>query len=132
MSSPFPKRPSDAASAAAARLEAARAARTRRGQPQDLSRIMLVQVPEVRRMRRQLAGIAAAWAEVVPAPLSERVRLEGVTSGVLNVRAADAAVRFELDRFLRSGGERELLRRFPMAIRRIRIGIEPVSGTRSG
>jgi hypothetical protein len=124
MTGPGPSRPDSAT--LAARLEAARAARTRRGggAPQDLSRVMLVQVPEVRRMRRQLAGIAAAWAEVVPAELSEQIRLEGVTSGVLNVRAANAAVRFQLDRFLRGGGEKELLRRFPVAIRRIRIGLE--------
>jgi hypothetical protein len=125
-----PGKPGPDSATLAARLEAARAARTRRAPTPDLSRLMLVQVPEIRRLRRQLAGIAGAWAEVVPGEISEQIRLEGVSSGVLNVRAANAAVRFQLDRFLRSGGEAELLRRFPVAIRKIRIGIEPVVSSR--
>lgn len=122
-----PARPapgSDTIAGQAARLAAARADRTRPRATPTLSRMFLVQVPEMRRMRRQLSGIAAAWAEVVPAEIAEQVRLEGVTAGVLNVRAADASVRFQLDRFLRAGGEAQLLKRLPAAIRRVRIGLD--------
>lgn len=118
----------DPAAAQAARLAAARADRARPAPAPGptLSRLFLAQVPEARRMRRQLAGIARAWAEVVPPEIAEQTRLEGVNGGVLGVRAADAAVRFQLDRFLRAGGEARLLARLPTAIRRVRIGLDGV------
>lgn len=118
-----------AADPAVARLAAARADRTRPAPAQTLSRLFLAHAPEVRRVRRQLAGIAGAWAEVVPPEIAGRVRLEGVNAGVLSVRAEDAAVRFQLDRFLRGGGEARLLHRLPTAVRRIRIGLEGEDGT---
>ncbi len=92
--------------------------------PVDVSRLILGQLPEVRKLRRQFATIADAWMTIVPEALAAQTRLESVSRGILNVKVPNAAIRFELDRFLRSGGEAKLLASFPLAIRRIRIGLE--------
>ena len=95
-----------------------------KGVPRDLSALMRAQIPEIRRMRKNLSGVAAAWNQVVPEPLASCVRLDGVAAGVLNVRVADSAARFELDRFLRAGGEAALLKLMPVAVRRVKIGLD--------
>ena len=85
---------------------------------------MRAQIPELRRLRKNLGPVAEAWNEIVPEPLASSVRLDGVAAGVLNVRVTDSAARFELDRFLRAGGEAALLKRMPLAIRRVKIGLD--------
>src|SRR5688572_27737500 len=66
---------------------------------------------EVKKLQRAVGGIGSAWEEIAPARLAGRCRVVGITRGVLTIRAADAAARFELDRFMRGGGEAELSRR---------------------
>lgn len=73
--------------------------------------------------RRQRGGgkAAAAWEVVVPDALREVSDVVGLSRGVLTIRARHAAARFEVDRFLRSGGEAALSRAAGVAIRRVKI-----------
>lgn len=76
---------------------------------------------DVRRRQRALKGIGGAWSEVVPEDLGRRCELVGLRIGVLTVRVQDGADRFELDRFLRSGGLGSLISASPATLRRVRI-----------
>lgn len=76
---------------------------------------------ELSRRRRGGGSAAAAWEVVVPDSLRERCEVTGVSRGILTVRVRDASARFELDRFLRSGGEAALIRTAKVAIRRVKL-----------
>ena len=56
-------------------------------------------------------GAGQAWDELVPPRLRRRCTVLQLQRGILTVRIPDAAARFELDRWLRSGGEAALARR---------------------
>ncbi|MFN7021984.1 MAG: DciA family protein, partial [Phycisphaerales bacterium] len=89
-------------------LERIRRVRVRASPGMDMRRLFLAEVPEMRRLRKQLASIAAAWMEVLPSELAGQARLEGVTRGVLRVGAPDSATAYLIDRALRGGAEARL------------------------
>lgn len=91
--------------------------------PRDLGLASLVDGERKRLVRchKAVGGMGLAWEEVVPPRLAAKVELLRLTRGVLSVRVKDSATRFELDRFLRSGGEAELVRRAAGAIRRVKV-----------
>src|SRR4051812_29541263 len=105
----------------AAALERLRANRNWPERDLSVSGVVASQKKALAKQHRELAGLWAAWAAGVPARLVERTTVVGVSRGVLTVRVADAAARFELDRFLRSGGEIELVRRAPIGVRKIKL-----------
>ena len=76
---------------------------------------------DLKKQRRALGGSAAAWNAVIPPELVNKTSLETLSSGVLTVSVPDAATRFVLDRFLRAGGERQVIGASGAAIRKIRI-----------
>lgn len=76
---------------------------------------------DARKKARATGGIGAAWESAAPAALVSRALPVSLTRGVLTIRAADAAARFELDRWLRSGGEITLARAAGVAIKRTKI-----------
>ena len=60
----------------------------------------------------------------MPESIRERCTPLGVRAGVLSVRCDDASTGFELDRWLRSGGEIELIKAAPTMLTRVkRVGI---------
>lgn len=65
---------------------------------------------EVRRLERSVGSLGEAWGTLVPGPLAVRTVILGVARGVLQVRCQDASTRYELDRWLRAGGEHALVR----------------------
>lgn len=75
------------------------------------------------RLEKKIGGVAGAWAATCPMELVARTTVEGLSRGVLNIRADDSGTRYELDRWLRSGGERELVKRCPTTVRKVRINI---------
>ncbi len=90
---------------------------------------------ELKKLERRLGGVAEAWNRVCPPHLVDRTSIESLARGVLTVRVADAAARFELDRALRSGAEQELVRVSPSGVRRVRLvaGVQgPAAGDLSG
>ncbi len=76
---------------------------------------------DLKKRARALGGIGAAWAALIPAQLLERATLVSLQRGILTVRCDDSATRFELDRFLRCGGELALIRKAPAGLTRVRL-----------
>ena len=69
--------------------------------------------------QRRLGGIGDLWEEVVPVGLRKGCEVEGMAGGVLMVKAASPAARFQFDRWLRNGGEAQLSRRG--GVKRVRM-----------
>lgn len=65
---------------------------------------------EVAKPYAQLGDLAVLWAEMVPAALVERSRLVGLSRGVLHVEVDNPASHFEIDRLLRGGLQKQLIR----------------------
>ncbi|MCC6661443.1 MAG: hypothetical protein IT437_11215 [Phycisphaerales bacterium] len=72
---------------------------------------------------RSRAGAAGsgAWNSAAPAELRAVGTPAGVLRGVLTIRTPDAASRFLVDRWLRTGGEAEIIRAATTGIRRVRV-----------
>jgi hypothetical protein len=79
----------------------------------------------VRRRQRASGGIEAAWNELAPRVGAAVVGVVVSLSpgGVLVVRVADAAARYEADRWLRSGGLEALRARCAATLRRVRLDL---------
>ena len=116
-----PPPPQSTPPGALAPIEGIRSQRVR--PPRDLSLAPDIDraLRELTKQRRALSGTGAAWSAVVPPELAEKTTLETLSRGVLTVTVPDAATRFTLDRFLRSGGERTLIGASSAAIRKVRI-----------
>lgn len=82
---------------------------------------------DVERPYKQLGDLIALWGQLVPPELAEHTRLDSLTRGVLHV-SVDAPVHlYELDRLLRSGLERELIKQHKgPAFRRIKLSVAAV------
>ena len=102
-------------------IQRVREARVRPMRDQSLAREMDRALREAALLRRAVGGCADAWSRVVPPPLLDRTSLVGVSKGVLTVRVPDAATRFELDRFLRSGGQKSLVASCRTTLNRVRL-----------
>jgi hypothetical protein len=76
---------------------------------------------DVQRRARAGTAVERAWLSVAPVELLERVVSVALVRGVLTVRAADSGARFEVDRWLRCGGEAKLVRAAGVSIRKIRL-----------
>ena len=70
---------------------------------------------------KQLGKLASVWDEVLPEFLSEHTSLESFNSGVLTVLVDSASRRFQLQTLLTGGLKREIQRRTPAAINKIRL-----------
>jgi hypothetical protein len=70
-------------------------------------------------LRRKSKGAGESWESLVPARVRGRCHVVLVRAGVMTVKARDAAARFEIDRWLRGGGEQELLKR--AGIKRVKV-----------
>jgi len=80
-----------------------------------------IEVGAIRRQKRAVGGIGRAWAAVLPEALAMHVETIRVNRGVLTVKATDAAGRYELDRWLRSGGRTALIESATTTVRKVRI-----------
>lgn len=112
----------------ALRLEQLRSRRVRPERDTSLTAQIAGQRRELERTRRRIGAISGAWIEVCPPDLLERTAVKGLNRGVLTIAVADAPTRYELSRLLREGAERELIRRAPTTIRRVKLvpgAIEP-------
>lgn len=78
---------------------------------------------DLKRLERRIGGVAGAWTATCPPELIRRTSVEGISRGVLTIRVDDAGTRFEIDRWLRSGGERELVKKCPTTVRKVRVTI---------
>lgn len=76
---------------------------------------------ELARVEKKLGGAGGAWASVCPAGLAARTTPVSLARGTLNVEVADAAVRYEVDRWLRAGGEQAVIAASRTPIRKVRL-----------
>jgi hypothetical protein len=75
----------------------------------------------VERASRSCTALDRAWAEVLPRELAGRAWPLSCARGVLTARASDGGARWELDRWLRSGGEQALAKAARVGIRRVKL-----------
>lgn len=102
-------------------LEQLRTWRNRPERDLTLAEPLAREVKLIRRLERSMGSIATAWQDLVPADVASRTALVGVSRGVLTVRVSDSAARYELDRWLRTGGETAIIRRCVNGLTRIRL-----------
>ena len=79
---------------------------------------------ERKKMAKALGPAVEAWEALVPAPLARACTLVALKGGTLTVETASNAVAFELDRFLRGGGQRDLTEATEGVVRAVRVRIE--------
>lgn len=87
---------------------------------------------EIERSARRLRGAGGAWHESCPERLALRTRVLGLHRGVLTIGADDASTRFEVDRWLRAGGEREVISSSSAAVKKIKIVLCEAGDASSG
>lgn len=87
---------------------------------------------DLSRLARQQGGALHAWASTCPPQWLGRTAVLRLSRGVLTIAADDAATRFELDRWLRAGGEREVVRACPTTIRKVKVVIEVLASPSAG
>lgn len=75
----------------------------------------------LQRLERRLRGVGDAWLAQCPEHLLDKTAIVGVSRGALTIRARDASIRYELDRWLRAGGERAVIAASQAPIRKVRV-----------
>jgi hypothetical protein len=75
----------------------------------------------VERAAKSGTVLEIAWREVLPPSLIGRAAAVSLARGILTVRTSDASAKWEVDRWLRCGGERELCRAARVVIRRVKF-----------
>lgn len=88
---------------------------------QTLRDMMSAQLRELKRLRRGVGVIAAAWGDIIPAKIADQTELVSLARGTLTVRASDAAAKYQLERLLRGGAEAALVRSSPVALRKVKV-----------
>jgi len=102
-------------------LERLRAVRVKPGPDRSSRALFEAKAHELAKLERSLSGGAGAWAEHCPPELVGRTSVRKCERGVLEIGVRDSATRYEVDRFLRSGGQRAIIRACPASIRRIKL-----------
>lgn len=96
-----------------------RAYRTRPDRDTSIAAAVRDEAARVEQQRRASAKSDNAWDQLAPDHLRPRARFTSLLRGTLTLKARDAAARFEIDRWLRAGGETALLRR--AGARRVKV-----------
>lgn len=82
---------------------------------------------DIARPAKHLGDLAGLWQELVPAALIDATRLESLSRGVLRVTVRSSVELYELDSLLRTGLERELIRRHAgPAFRKVKLTVGPL------
>lgn len=105
-----------------AKLRAQSAARDRVGR--DLGGVMDAMQRRFGRDARRFAGVGEAWCSMCPGHLLDRTAILGLSRGELRIAVADSAAMYELDRYLRGGGEAALARTSSAPMHRVRLSLD--------
>ncbi len=111
------------AEAVAERIERVRRQRVRPDRATTLTNDFQIMSRGLRRDRGRIAGVAEAYLTLCPPALAARTSLRGLNRGVLTIAADDSSARFDLDRWLRNGGERDIITTSRAGIARIKVVI---------
>lgn len=103
------------------RLEVLRQSRRAPDAPPGIGAMFQAQAKQLRRLERSLAGIGGAWTELCPPALLERTCIVSLRRGVLTIGVSDSAVLYEVDRLLRTGAQRQLVRSCPSTLRKVKV-----------
>jgi hypothetical protein len=76
---------------------------------------------ELTKNQKGLKGVGEAWDRVCPSEHADRTEVVGIARGVLRVRVEDGATKYELARWLRAGGEREVIEASRHPIRKVKL-----------
>ncbi|MEO1128526.1 MAG: DciA family protein [Planctomycetota bacterium] len=106
---------------AASRVDRLRSFRVRPMPDQHAGAMFEATGRELARQERKLAGIAEAWESICPPEHLGLTEIQGISRGVLTIGVADASTRYELDRLLKSGAQKNLVRLCPMTVRRVKL-----------
>ncbi|MEX2218074.1 MAG: DciA family protein [Phycisphaerales bacterium] len=106
---------------ASAELTKVRGWRNRRDPDWTIARAVSDAHAAVERTARSGTALERAWREVCPAELAARAWPVSCSRGLLTIRAGDASTRWEVDRWLRSGGETALARAARVGVRRVKF-----------
>ena len=103
------------------RLERLRNFRLRKQRDLSIGPAFDAQAEQLKRLRKRVGPLAQAWESACPTDLIERTAIGGLSRGILTINVDDHATKFELDRALRAGAEREFIRLAPMSVRRLKL-----------
>jgi hypothetical protein len=78
-------------------------------------------IKDLKKSRDQMGNLGEAWAVHVPSDLLATSELISLMRGVLTVQVRDASSRFALDRWLRDGGQQDLISVANVPLRRIKL-----------
>jgi len=106
------------------RFAVVRDSRVRPERARAMGETFQAQAMAIKRSKRKHLGCARAWEAVCPEAIVARTSIVGVRSGVLTIGVADHATKYELDRLLRSGAERELVKLAPTTVRRVKLIVD--------
>ena len=76
---------------------------------------------DLKRRERSMGDVAGAFTRLAPAPLRAGATLATLSRGTLLIRQPNAALRFQLDRWLRDGGELALVKACPTRLTRVKL-----------
>lgn len=100
----------------------------------SISREIAAVADETRRAAKSALGVGATWAMVCPSELVAHTKVESLQRSLLTVAVDDASARYLLDRWLRGGGEAEVVRASGPAVRKVKLvsargdGVDAVAG----
>jgi len=106
---------------AAGRIERLRGFRVRPPRDDHAGAMFEATGRDLARREKKFAGVAEAWEATCPPEHLGRTAIQGVHRGVLTIGVADASTRYELDRMLKAGAQKDLVRRCPMTVRRVKL-----------
>lgn len=109
-------------------IEQLRARRVKPERAVEVRGVFAAAAREFTKRDRHFSVAAEAWGEVCPRELAARTAIVSFARGVLTIGVTDAATRFEIDRVLRAGAERELVRRMPTTLRKVRLEVRQGTG----
>jgi len=80
----------------------------------------------IRSVQRGMTGVSVAWEMLLaqsglPREVGEATRIRSFRRGVLTIQVRDASTKYNLSRFLRSGGEARLAKLAPVALTKVRL-----------
>lgn len=90
----------------------------------DLSADMQVQMKTLRKVSKTESALLKAWSAAAPDQLAESCVPVGIRSGRLEIQAPNAAIKFQADRWLRSGGLSEVSALAKVPIAGVRLSIK--------
>ena len=83
---------------------------------------------QLREQHNAVGDIIDVWNELAPPAVRDIAIIAGVSQGTLTIAVATSGASYELSRMLRDGLERDMMKRLPARVKRIRVRIATNEG----